>query len=210
MNEYLIEIAKMADISAIASLFTESFKDSVLHHCGGKLPKPQAMRDVFLLVYQAEPTSAFVARTRQGKLVGYCFAPAALSRLWLKAIAGGHIFKWIWRWLSGQYGFGFYPLKIIVYNKFAFLRSAATPTKAANARILSIAVAKEARSQGVAGKLMSAALENFRAVGAKRVRLEVRPDNLPAIKVYHKQGFVEAGFTNDSQGPWLIMFKEME
>lgn len=209
-SEFRIERATTADVPAIAALFTESFKDSVLHHCGGKLPKPQAMRDVFSLVYEAEPEAALIARLANGKVVAYCFSPTALPRLWLRAVLGGYLFLWAWRWLTGQYGFGLHPVKIIILNKLAFLRSAASPSKAANARILSVAVSPEWRGKGMAGALMGAAEDYFRKRMVRRVRLEVRPDNAPAIKVYKNHGYVEAGFTYDSQGPWLIMFKEME
>lgn len=208
-SEYRIEGARPDDIAAIAALFTESFKESVLHHCG-KLPKPQAMQDVFALVYQAEPDAAFVARSAGGETIGYCFSPARLTRLWLKALLDGHLFKWAWRWISGQYGIGLHPIKVIVMNKLAFLQSAASPSKSANARILTIAVSPGWRGRGIAGALMAAAMDYFRSRGVDRVRLEVRPDNLPAIKLYHHLGFADAGFTYDSQGPWLIMFKEME
>jgi len=203
-----IEQAGPEHIPAIAAIFTESFKDSVLHHCG-KLPKPQAMQDVFSLVYEAEPEAALIACTGAGQVIGYCFAPTLLPRLWLRAILGGHIVKWAWRWLSGQYGFGLHPVKVILMNKLAFLRSAVTPAKSANARILSIAVAEAYRGRGVASCLMEKADAYFRARKVARVRLEVRPDNAAAIRVYEKLGYYRDGFTVDSQGPWLIMFKEM-
>jgi ribosomal protein S18 acetylase RimI-like enzyme len=209
MNNYLITRADLSDVPAIAQLFTESFSDSVLHHCGGRLPKPMAMQDVFTLVYQAEPAAALLAKSQTGQLLGYCFAPVRLSRLWWQAITGGHLFKWAWRWLTGQYGFGLHPVKIIILNKLAFLHSAATPGKAANAHILSIAVAPAARGQGVASALMAEADKYFSDNHVKRVRLEVRPDNHPAIRVYEKLGYYPGGMTYDSQGPWLIMFKEI-
>lgn len=209
-KDYRVERANLSDIPAVAALFTESFKESVLHHCGGRLPKPQAMQDVFTLVYQVEPEAALVARLADGGIIGYCFAPTALPRLWVRAVLGGHIFKWAWRWLSGQYGFGLYPVRVILMNKLAFLRSAVKPTQSASARILSIAVDPACRGRGVAGALMVAAMDYFRGRGAKRIRLEVRPDNAPAIKVYENNGFIAAGYTYDSQGPWLIMLKEME
>ncbi|WP_425059663.1 hypothetical protein SCACP_02600 [Sporomusa carbonis] len=208
MDNYFITRAERADIAGIARLFTESFLSSVLHHCGGKLPKPQAMQDVFGLVYEAEPPAALVAKDGTGQLMGYCFAPVGLSRLWRKAVTGGHIFKWAWRWATGQYGFGFYPVKIILLNKLAFLRSAVIPGKTANARILSIAVAPDARGRGVASALMAEADKYFRENAVVRVRLEVRPDNRPAIRVYEKFGYYPGGTTYDSQGPWLIMFKD--
>lgn len=207
-GEYVVGQATPADIPAIAALFTVSFEESVLHHCG-RLPKPQAMEDVFALVYEAEPAAALVARAG-GETIGYCFAPTELPRLWLRAVFGGHLFRWAWRWLTGRYGFGLHPVKVIVLNKLAFLQSAAAPTKAASARILSIAVAPAWRGQGVAGALMAASMVYFASRRAGRVRLEVRPDNAPAIRVYKRFGFTAAGYTYDSQGPWLIMLKEME
>ncbi|SCM82057.1 Acetyltransferase [uncultured Sporomusa sp.] len=208
MSSYWITRAQPADIAAIARLFTESFLSSVLHHCGGRLPKPQAMEDVFSLVYAAEPEAALIAKDETGRLIGYCFAPVRLERLWRQAITGGHLLKWAWRWLTGQYGFGLHPVKIIILNKLAFLRSAATPGKAANARILSVAVAADARGRGIASALMVEADAYFRQHQVRRVRLEVRPDNQSAIRVYEKLGYYPGGTTYDSQGPWLIMFKD--
>lgn len=204
-----IQRAVAADIPAIAALFTASFKESVLHHCG-KLPKPQAMEDVFALVYEAEPDAALLAKTEDGRLAGYCFAPVRLSSLWIRAVFGGHIGKWAWRWLTGQYGFGLHPVKVIILNKLAFLRSAAVPAQAANARILSIAVDETLRGQGIGLRLIEAAIVYFQQKGASIARLEVRPDNAAAIKIYEKTGFRHCGSTYDSQGEWLIMLKEVE
>lgn len=209
MNEYRITRAAMRDVPAIAALFTECFRESVLHHCG-KLPKPQAMQDVFALVYEAEPAAALLAVSGEGEAIGYCLAPTRLTELWVRAITGGHVFRWAWRWLSGRYGFGLHPVRVIFLNKLAFLRSAATPTQAAQARILSVAVTDAWRGRGVASALMGEAMTYFLKCGVPRVRLEVRPDNVPAIRVYEKWGFTAAGYTYDSQGPWLIMLKEME
>lgn len=209
-SEVIIGQAELIDIPVIAALFTENFQESVLHHCGGRLPNPQAMQDVFRLVYQAEPEAAFLARLVDGPYIGYCFAPTHLSRLWLRALWGGHLAKWAWRWLTGQYGFGLHPIKVIVMNKVAFLQSAIAPSQTADARILSIAVTSVARGRGVASQLMGTAIDYFRSQQVNRVRLEVRPGNDAAIRVYKKLGFVEKGYTMDSQGKWLIMFKEME
>ncbi len=209
-SRVIIEQGTMSHIPIIAALFMECFKESVLHHCGGRIPHPRAMEDVFTLVYQAEPEAALLARSAEGKYLGYCFAPTHLSGLWLRALWGGHLVKWTWRWLTGQYGFGLHPVKVIVMNKLAFLRSSIGPTKVANARILSIAVSLEARGQGIATQLIGAAVDYFSRQKVTRVRLEVRPENLAAIRVYEKWGFIVDGYTVDSQGKWLIMFKEME
>jgi len=46
------------------------------------------------------------------------------------------------------------------------------------------------------------------ACGAPRVRLEVRPDNTAALRLYERLGFATVGRTRDSQGEWLIMIRE--
>lgn len=197
------------DVPAIASLFTKAFKKSVMHACG-KLPHTLAMEDVFTLVYRAEPKAAFVARDDSGCVVGYVFAPTKVKRLWQQAVFGGYLLKWFWRWAIGRYGIGLYPVKIIMADKWSFVLSALKKQVEADARILSIAVEETARAKGVGKGLMERAMAYFEEQKVKRIRLEVRPSNTPAKKIYEQLGFVSYGFTHDSQGPWLIMFKEME
>jgi len=201
--------AVQRDIPGIGKLFLESFSDSVIHTCG-KIPSFTAIEDLFSCVYTAEPEGVFVARDAGGQVVGYVFAPSRISNIWKNAVLGGHLLRWIWRWLKGDYGFGLHPVKIMFLNKMEFFRSALTPGKAAEARILSIAVSPTVRGQGLGSKLMQCALDYFREKKVPLIRLEVRPDNVPAKRIYEKLGFIAAGLTKDSQGDWLIMLKEME
>jgi ribosomal protein S18 acetylase RimI-like enzyme len=197
------------DVPGIGKLFLESFSDSVIHTCG-KIPNFAAIEELFSCVFEAEPEAVFVARDAADQVVGYVLAPSRISNLWKRALWGGHLFRWAWHWLKGDYGFGWYPVRIMVFNKIEFFRSAFTPQVHAPARILSIAVSPLARGQGLGTKLMKCALQYFQEKKVPIIRLEVRPDNAPAIKVYEKLGFVQAGLTRDSQGDWSIMLKEME
>lgn len=201
--------ATLEDVPGIGSLFLESFSDSVIHTCG-KIPNFEAIEDLFICVFQSEPEAVFVARDAAGQVVGYVLAPSNISNLWKKALWGGHFFRWAWRWLKGDYGFGWYPVRIMLFNKIEFFRSAFTPQVYAPARILSVAVSPLVRGQGLGTKLMMSALQYFQEKKVPIIRLEVRPDNAPAIRVYEKLGFVQAGLTRDSQGDWLIMLKETE
>lgn len=197
------------DVSGIGKLFLESFTDSVVHTCG-KVPNFAAIEDLFACVYEAEPEAAFVAHDTSGQVIGYVLAPSRIGNIWRTALCRGYLFRWAWHWLKGDYGFGLYPVKIMFCNKLEFFRSAYTPKVHAAARILSVAVSTQARGQGIATRLMTCAMDYFQEKRVPRVRLEVRPDNLPAIRVYEKLGFINAGFTRDSQGEWRIMLKEME
>ncbi len=59
--------------------------------------------------------------------------------------------------------------------------------------ILSIAVKKEFRRKGIGSLLLGEVLNRLRKKGCKKVYLEVRVSNIPAIFLYKKFGFVCKG-----------------
>lgn len=61
------------------------------------------------------------------------------------------------------------------------------------AEILTLAVVPEARRQGCAASLLSAAMQAARGRGAARLFLEVSTHNIPARALYTGAGFAEAG-----------------
>jgi [ribosomal protein S18]-alanine N-acetyltransferase len=61
------------------------------------------------------------------------------------------------------------------------------------AELLVLAVAPETRRRGVARALVQNGLHEARYRGSERVSLEVRADNAPALLLYRRLGFVDAG-----------------
>ena len=61
------------------------------------------------------------------------------------------------------------------------------------ARLYSIAVAAAARGQGVGARLLADAERQARQSGASLVRLEVRPNNPGAIRLYAQHGYAPIG-----------------
>ncbi|HEU5175765.1 MAG TPA: ribosomal protein S18-alanine N-acetyltransferase [Gemmatimonadaceae bacterium] len=59
--------------------------------------------------------------------------------------------------------------------------------------IANIAVAAEARGQGIGGRILDAALETARTAGSETVHLEVRASNGPAQALYASRGFEPVG-----------------
>lgn len=57
------------------------------------------------------------------------------------------------------------------------------------AELLNLAVDPEHQQQGVARALLENARERLRKMGTKRVFLEVRPSNKPALELYYSMGF---------------------
>ncbi len=59
------------------------------------------------------------------------------------------------------------------------------------AELQRIATATEQRRRGTGGALLAASIELARSEGAERILLEVREDNVSAIRFYDQAGFVE-------------------
>lgn len=62
-----------------------------------------------------------------------------------------------------------------------------------DAQIMTIGVAKEYQKRGIASNLLKTMIENAKSIGAKRMLLEVKVNNNPALKLYEKFGFTEMG-----------------
>jgi ribosomal protein S18 acetylase RimI-like enzyme len=62
-----------------------------------------------------------------------------------------------------------------------------------DARLYSIAVAGSARGQGLGAHLLTACEQAARDAGARRLRLEVRADNHPAIALYARAVYRQTG-----------------
>lgn len=59
--------------------------------------------------------------------------------------------------------------------------------------INNLAVRPELRGQGLASRLLTDVMAELAVAGATRATLEVRRSNVPALRLYAKAGFVEAG-----------------
>ena len=59
--------------------------------------------------------------------------------------------------------------------------------------LLSVAVRKELRGAGIGASLLDALLAEAAQKGARRIFLEVRESNVPAIRMYERAGFQQVG-----------------
>ncbi len=201
-----IRPARREDLPALAELFAACFPASVAH-VAGRLDASLALQDLFALVLDTEPQALLVAEA-DGRLAGYVLAPSRTPRLRWVAFWRGHLLRAAWRWLTGRYGLRWRALCLSLRDKLAFLRGArlAQPSEA---RILSLAVHPDFRGQGLGRRLLEAGLQYLHTRAVPLVRLEVRPDNLPARRLYEQAGFQNVATYADAQGPWLVMTKSL-
>lgn len=80
--------------------------------------------------------------------------------------------------------------------------------------IFNVAVSKDYRGNGIATELIEYAIKQSEIKGIKDFTLEVRVSNIPAIRVYEKNGFVEEGirpgFYEEPKEDALIMWRRAE
>ena len=62
-----------------------------------------------------------------------------------------------------------------------------------DAEIMTIGVARQYHGQGIATRLLGGLIGRARTQGARRILLEVRVDNEPALALYRHQGFTTLG-----------------
>jgi len=222
---FTVRAAAPADLPGIGNVFLAAFPESVLHYTGrrsthnwreGRLiwqGGRRLMADVFAICLTAEPAALIVAEERSTRrIAGYIFAPAALSRLAPAALRGG-LRRLTLGFVRGRYKLGLTAVAIALRNAVHSLfdwRREMGSQLASEARIFSVAVHPEYQGKGLGSALTSAGMAYLRGQGATKVRLEVRPGNAAAIRVYEKLGFSVAGETRDSQGPWLVMIATLD
>lgn len=71
------------------------------------------------------------------------------------------------------------------------------------ADLLRVIVAPDSRGRGIGGSLVRAGMDWAKAVGARRMLLEVEPGNAPAVRTYEKLGFSTLDRRRDYYGTGL-------
>lgn len=194
--------ALVGDLPGIGEVFFVAFAESIQH--AGVGPAAQAaIEDLFGLVLAAEPEGLIVA-VSEGQVVGYTLATVNAKHMRRRIFEHGGWLRILWRLLTGGYGIGWRTLRVILGDKRSFLRGARM-YGGYQARMLSLAVHPNAQGQGIGRELFGAGVGWLRGRGAQAIRLEVRPDNVPARRIYESFGFEPRGEYQDSQSKWMVM-----
>jgi ribosomal protein S18 acetylase RimI-like enzyme len=214
-TSWVIRPSQKNDLVHISRIFLTGFSQSVLHYVGGHSSGiERALQDIFTAIWEYQPQGLLVADA-QGCIAGYIIAIPNMGKLWWHVIRRGHGWQWTKRWLQGEYGIGIVQVSSLARNKLGFalaqiqLNSRMPRYQGHTAQILSIAVHPRCRGQGVGRALLQKALKYLATTSATFVKLEVRPDNCPARRLYESAGFVAVSTTQDSQGPWVVMLKPL-
>lgn len=193
-----------SDIAAIASIFMSAFPESMSHYYPGKPAPAKPFRDIYAFLAAAEHSN-FLVYEESGEVLGYIVVPRSMGLVWAKSILSGYLFLWAFNWITGRYHLSLPRALTILQNKLLFAAHSFGRFPREHAQVLSVAVAPKAQGRGIGRKLVQAGLDLLRSQGVSAVKLEVRPENAPARRIYASLGFKEVGVSYDSQGEWIVM-----
>lgn len=200
-----VTLAQPRHIDKAAELFCSAFKDSITFFTPINDKIKNAMKDIFHLLYWTFSKGFFVA-VEDDEVCGYIIMADNVKKLWIQALTSGSIFKALFSLIIGRYGITFSTLYNIIKNKLFYLHFEIS-TKP-SAQLLSIGVHPKYQGRGVGKQLLSKGIEYIESLGIRRIKLEARPDNISAVKLYEGFGFKTVGKARDLQGEWLVMVRE--
>ena len=200
-----ITLAQSQHNDTIVEIFCSAFENSITFFTPVTEQVKAAIRDVFGLLHRVFGQGFFVA-VENDKVCGYIIMADDIKRLWREAITSGFLKNALISAVTGKYGLTLSTLYKIVKNKLLYFRFEMTTEP--SAQVLSIAVHPEHQGKGIGQKLLERGISHIEALGIKKIKLEVRHDNIAAVRIYEKYGFCQVGKAEDLQGKWLIMMRE--
>lgn len=190
-------------ILPVSDLFCRAFDDSIGFFVPNNFRISEAVTDIFTLLHHSIPEGILVAVDDKETVLGYIVVTGDIRCLWKDAFLSGFVFRALYRWLTGSYGIGMTSVIRIIRNKL-FYMGFELSTKPVG-QILSIAVDPCCHGKGIGKALVDSGLDLLNSRGVDTIKLEVRPENSAALRIYSRYGFVEKGRTRDLQGEWIIM-----
>lgn len=203
--------ATRQDLLGIGAVYLCAFPESLTELRSPDL-SPQAVADVAAACLIAEPECIDIAETGQtpeAGIIGYIIAPSDTSRPGRLALRRGLPLMWVWRWITGRYRLSLRGALALFSDKLHLREAWRLPGTSCGAAVLSLAVDPGFRGQGIGRQLLERAVSRVRELGCDCLRLEVRPDNVPARRLYDGAGFRRVGGFTDSRGSWEIMLLQL-
>jgi ribosomal protein S18 acetylase RimI-like enzyme len=200
-----VRTAVVDDAPAVARVFEECFPDSIGRLFPQGLP-PWVLDRIMAFIITSEPGCCSVALSEQGDVLAYCVAVPSMPRFWCRALVSPRLGGLLGAVLTGKIPIGLRQAKLMARDKLAFFSSFRSfSLRGGTGQILSVGVSTGARGRGRGRLVVMAGLSYLKASGARAVKLEVRPDNQPAVRLYRSLGFTKVGATKDSRGQWMVM-----
>jgi ribosomal protein S18 acetylase RimI-like enzyme len=150
-------------------------------------------------------SGSFLGAFEGDRLAGYAIFTASLRAMQRRAVLSGAWLGWGLEILRRPGAVRPRVVFLRLASKLAFVRHGNRFRRRGDAQLINIGVDPGAQGRGCGEALVSAGLAYLRSRGVAECRLEVRPENRAAVRLYERTGFADVGRLRDGQGEWLVM-----
>lgn len=199
--------AESLHIDGVVDVFCSAFESSIMFFTPLDEKLKVFFKDAFTLLYNIYEKGFMVAQNN-GRVCGYIVMVDDVKKLWAGAVSSGFLVTTATSLIKGDYGIDLSTLCKIVRNKLFYLKFEISTCP--SAQLLSIAVHPDHHGKGLGQSLLLKGLEYIDSLGIKTIKLEARPENTAAVKLYKKCGFDVVGEAEDLQGKWFIMLRDTD
>jgi ribosomal protein S18 acetylase RimI-like enzyme len=186
MSQSCIRHPVEQDIAALVEIYITCFPDRVREVFGGshrRLFIGDYLR--FYLAWDPAHTWVYAAG---GEVLGMVISPCFYSPI-RAALRRGQVFTWLWRLVSGRYGWPFHIIALFLRSGFAFNPDPAIKQLWGKPYIHLFAVTQGSQGKGIGSKLMRWTLDQFERQGIDCCWLLVQRSNLRGVNFYTRFGF---------------------
>ncbi len=186
-------------------LYVDGFLKQLCAIFGRKIPVNLVI-DFLILAHRIEK-DGLIAACEKNEVVGFALMTRNPSRFFVRIVISG-FFPVIAKFFKGRYrGISLSrSIQSILEFILFFRTSAGTAKNIKTGQVITMVVARNMRGKGIGANLLVKGLEYLKKYVCA-VKLEVREENLPAIGLYKKYGFVEIGRVRSRVGTSKIMVK---
>jgi ribosomal protein S18 acetylase RimI-like enzyme len=170
-------------------------------------PSP-ALLSIWRFLRGHEP-GGFLGAFDGSRLAGYAIFTASVRGVQRRALLSGAWLGWAFALVRRPRALRPRVLLVRLANKLSFARKSARFRRRGDAQLINLGVDPALQNSGCGKVLVQSGLAFLRSRGVTECRLEVRPENAAALRVYAATGWIAAGRTRDALGEWLVMRAEL-
>ncbi|MGB9642905.1 MAG: GNAT family N-acetyltransferase [Candidatus Ratteibacteria bacterium] len=200
--------ARISDLREVARLYIDGFKYQ-LHTIFGRHIPEKIFIDFLSRVRKFEK-NGFIIACENKEIIGFTIMSVNPFNLYGKIFLLS-FFPSVFSLISGKYrGICFHRALKSFFDFVRFSQKSSIANKKYKdaGQVITMVVCETMRGRGIGGHLLLQGLDYLKKY-KKFVKLEVRQDNLPAIHLYKKNGFIETGVIHSKVGSSFVMVKHL-
>lgn len=193
--------ARKEDLEGCSYILLRGFYQQISFLLGSRLA-PELLTEFFEVFLKSEKKGFIVSQT-DNEVSGFILTLTRANIFSINLFF--HLPVSLAQFLMGKYRVSLEQLLFSVRQAISFYRSSSRFRSHSSGRIMLLAVGEKYRKQGLGTGLLRSGLDYLKNRPISYVELEVRADNLPALNLYKKEGFILRSEIQTALGTSLVM-----